>query len=106
MAHGFYVHGVKMEGLVNLPEGWKYRTTAVEDPLSGGVKKGLCLEVHDLAASKISAFRPKDKDFVRTLIVEKLLDSSILMQRVREMSFDEKLKEDVIKWLEYTIENS
>ena len=62
--------------------------------------------MHDLAASKISAFRPKDKDFVRTLIVEKLLDSSILMQRVREMSFDEKLKEDVIKWLEYTIENS
>jgi hypothetical protein len=78
--HGFYVHGVSVESAI-LPRGWKGRTNAVRNENTGGAT-GYCLEVHDLAASKLAAFRDKDREFVRLLLRDRLLDSNRLVRLV------------------------
>jgi len=37
-------------------------------------KIGWCMEAHDLAASKLIAFRDKDRAFVRRLLIEEMID--------------------------------
>jgi hypothetical protein len=68
--HGFYVHGVSIEA-ATLPSGWEDRTVPVSDPVRTRGNVGHCLEAHDLSASKLAAYREKDRDFVRTLLVLK-----------------------------------
>ena len=58
---GYYAHGVAEETAV-LPAGWKDRLIAVHNENTGG-GMGLCLEVHDLAVSKLVAGREKDLSF-------------------------------------------
>ena len=55
---------------------------------SPGCRVGLCLEPHDLAASKLYAGRPKDIDFVRSLLDHGLVDSGILQDRLRMLNGD------------------
>jgi hypothetical protein len=55
--HGFYVHGLSIDSAV-LPAGWEKRTIAVSNPATNG-NIGHCLDVHDLAASKLAANREK-----------------------------------------------
>jgi hypothetical protein len=74
---GFYVHGVAIES-ATLPRGWFDRTVAVSHPVSTRGYTGHCLEAHDLAASKLVAYRPKDRDFVRVLLAEGLIDPGVL----------------------------
>ena len=62
--HGFYVHGVSIES-ATLPSGWEERTIRVEHARRTRGHVGLCLETHDLAVSKLVAYRDKDRDFVR-----------------------------------------
>ena len=70
-AFGFYVHGVAIDAAV-LPAGWERRAIAVRNANTNGMT-GWCVEAHDLAASKLVAFRDKDRDFVRVLIAEELV---------------------------------
>jgi hypothetical protein len=42
--------------------------------------------VHDLAVSKLVAGREKDLDFVRVLVRERMVDSTILQERVTMLS--------------------
>jgi hypothetical protein len=79
--HGFYVHGLPIENTAVLPPGWKDRVVHVSNANTNS-KLGLCLEGHDLAASKLAAFREKDQAFVRTLLVRELIDPTILRQRL------------------------
>jgi hypothetical protein len=72
IAHGFYVHGVSIETAV-VPNGWQGRAIAVRNDNTRNTT-GLCVEAHDLAVSKLVAFRDKDRDLVRVLIVETLID--------------------------------
>lgn len=51
---------------------------------------------HDLAASKLIAFRDKDKDFVRTLLVEKLIDPSKLRRRLDQLSNNPRVKPELL----------
>ena len=84
-SHGFYVHGLSIDAAV-LPTYWDTRVIRVSDPIGTHGKTGLCLEVHDLAASKLAAFRDKDKDFVRVLLKEHLAKPRVLMRRLRTMA--------------------
>lgn len=59
---GYYAHGVAEETAV-LPVGWKERLVEVKNENTQGYL-GLCLEVHDLAVSKLIAGREKDISFV------------------------------------------
>ena len=82
-AFGFYVHGLSIDAAV-LPAGWQKRAIAVRNDNTRN-KTGWCLEAHDLAASKLVAFREKDRDFVRVLIVEKLIQPTTLQRRLRAL---------------------
>lgn len=101
--HGFYVHGVLIES-AKLPDGWEQRTIPVSDPISTHGNTGLCIEAHDLAASKLVAYRQKDKEFVRLLLIEKMIDVKILTERISSLNVKEQLRERLLQWVEITAE--
>jgi hypothetical protein len=101
--HGFYVHGIAIES-AELPDGWEQRTISVSHPVWTHGKTGLCIEAHDLAASKLAAYREKDKDFVRTLLIEKMIDAKILTERISMLDVDKQLQERLLLWVEITAE--
>jgi hypothetical protein len=74
---GYYAHGVSLNTAV-LPEGWRDRLIPIHNQNTGG-GTGLCLEIHDLAISKLVAAREKDLDFFSGLLRHRL----ILMETVR-----------------------
>src|SRR5262244_3449536 len=57
---------------------------------------GWCVEAHDLAASKLVAFRDKDRDFVRTILVEKLIEPSKLYRRLDQLSNNPRVKPELL----------
>jgi hypothetical protein len=99
--HGFYVHGVSIEA-ATLPSGWEDRTVPVSDPVRTRGNVGHCLEAHDLAASKLAAYREKDRDFVRTLLVERLIDQEVLLDRIRNLDMGTEDKTRLEKWVAVT----
>lgn len=101
-ANGFYVHGVSIE-VATLPTGWLERTVAVSDPIQTKGGTGRCLEAHDLAASKLAAFREKDRVFVVTLLSERLIDSHVLTARIRALPVTDEQRDKLIRWVEVTI---
>lgn len=76
----YYAHGVGAETAV-LPSGWEDRLVPIRSELTGGAT-GYCLEVHDLAVSKLVAGREKDLVFVAALIRHRLADASTVRQRL------------------------
>jgi hypothetical protein len=78
---GYYAHGVD-ETTATLPAGWPERLVPLANDNTGGAT-GWCLEVHDLAVSKLVAGREKDLDFVRVLVREQMVDPALLEDRVR-----------------------
>ena len=100
--HGFYVHGVSIEAAI-LPEGWQIRTHQVRDRHSTQGNVGHCLESHDLAASKLAAYRDKDRDFVRTLLIEQMIDPEILLYRVELLPLADEVKLRLSKWIKATV---
>lgn len=100
--YGFYVHGVSIEA-ATLPSGWLGRTVPVSDPVSTRGNTGRCLESHDLAASKLFAYRPKDRDFVRTMLVEDLIGGDVLCDRIDALPADSEVRNRLKKWVRATI---
>ncbi len=77
---GYYAHGVD-ETTAVLPDGWKERLVKVANENTMGAV-GWCLEVHDLAVSKLAAARDKDLAFVEAMLRNKLITSATLRQRL------------------------
>lgn len=100
--HGFYVHGVSIES-ATLPDGWSERTVAVMDPVRTKGGTGRCLEAHDLAASKLVAYREKDRVFVTTLLGERLIDDRILIDRIRALPVTDEVRDRLVRWVEVTV---
>ncbi len=63
---GYYAHGVAPE-TATLPMGWQQRLIPVRNENTGGVT-GWCLNLIDLAISKLAAGREKDIEFVAVLL--------------------------------------
>ena len=59
---GYYADGVEFT-TATAPDGWQDRLIAFEPP-GAQPGRGMCLEPHDLAASKLAAGRIKDFEFV------------------------------------------
>lgn len=76
--HGFYVDVVSPE-IANLAPGWDGRLR----PFRVGPITALCLEIHDLAVSKLAAGRLKDLEFVGALLRLELADRVIIRRRIR-----------------------
>ena len=91
-AYGFYVHGVGIEAAI-LPGGWQRRAIAVRNANTNDAT-GWCLEVHDLAASKLVAWRDKDRDFVRTLLAEGLVKARKLLLRIDRLPEHERVPDE------------
>lgn len=94
--HDFYIHGVSLDTAA-LPKGWKKRTTKVQDYMNAN-KIGWCVEVHDLAASKLIAFRDKDRAFVRKLLIEEMITPSILIDRIKAIEIKNDRKKRAQTW--------
>lgn len=67
-----------------LPAGWERRAIKVQNANTREFI-GWWIEAHDLAASKLVAFREKDRDFVRVLLAEKLVKPAKLRTRMRQL---------------------
>ena len=80
--HGYYAQGVGPETAI-LPKGWQDRLLPVKNENTNGIT-GLCLEVHDLAISKLVANRPKDTAFVSTLVYHEIISHGTMLQRLSE----------------------
>ena len=78
--YGYYAHGVGPETAI-LPAGWQSRLIRVQNE-NTNLKVGLCLEPHDLAASKLAAGREKDFEFVEEMLRYKLVEPETLIERV------------------------
>ena len=76
----YYAHGVGPETAV-LPAGWLDRVVPVHNEFTGGAT-GHCLEVHDLAVSKLVAGRDKDLAFVEALCRHYLISTATLRERL------------------------
>jgi hypothetical protein len=103
-AHGFYVHALPIEEAATLPQDWENRAKPVFDEISTNGKIGWCVEAHDPAASKLVAFRQKDRDFVRLLLTERMIKTEILTERIRLLAIDEPLLERLVQWVQRTAE--
>lgn len=101
--YGFYVQGVSIE-VAQLPEGWEGRTHQVKDENTRG-NTGYCLEAHDLAASKLAAYRDKDRDFVRVLLIEQMIDADIFLQRIDLLPVSDEIKERSVNWIKRTVKD-
>jgi hypothetical protein len=77
---GYYAHGVSPETAI-LPVGWRDRLVPVHNQNTGG-GTGLCLEIHDLAVSKLIAGREKDYDFVIGLLRHHMLQENLFRARL------------------------
>ena len=99
---GFYVHGVSLAA-ASLPCGWQSRVIPVMDEIRTQGKTGLCIEAHDLAASKLVAYREKDRDFVRTLLGEGLIRGTTLRKRLAALDVDEQLRARLLRWLDVSL---
>jgi hypothetical protein len=91
---GFYVHGISIDAAV-LPSGWQKRAIEVRNENTRD-NTGWCVEAHDLAASKLIAFRDKDRDFVRTLLVEKLIEPPKLYRRLNQISKNPRVNPELL----------
>ena len=95
---GFYIHGVSIEAAV-LPEGWQQRAIAVRNDNTRNLT-GLCVEAHDLAVSKLVAFRDKDRSFVRVLLLEHLVDPATLLRRLRQLPNHDRVTTELLRLIE------
>ena len=77
---GYYAHGVD-ETTAVLPTGWRDRLVRLESPRTMGAV-GWCLELHDLAVSKLAAGRPKDHAYVSAMADRRLVGATLLRERI------------------------
>ena len=99
-AFGFYVHCVPIETAI-LPAGWEQRVIVVQNS-NTRQRAGLCIEGHDLAASKLAAFRPKDRAFVRVMLAMRMLTRHQLVGRLRQLPLDAERISRLVTWVEKT----
>lgn len=94
---GIHGDGVSPDTAV-LPDGWRDRLIAYKNANTNGIT-GLCLERHDLCASKLVAFRDKDRLFVRALVSAGLVDSATLADRLAQTAIPPGLEEPILGYL-------
>jgi hypothetical protein len=91
---GYYAHGVSQETAI-LPTGWRERLVPVRNENTGG-GTGLCLEIHDLAVSKLVAGREKDVDFMAGLLRHRLVQVPIIRERLAKTALTSERLQDCL----------
>ena len=88
--HGYYAQGVG-EKTATLPKDWQSRLIAVNNENTDGVT-GYCLEVHDLAISKMIAMRPKDLEFVQELVRHDMIEKKTMLHRLKQTDIEDSTR--------------
>ncbi len=91
--HGYYAQAVGEKTAV-LPEDWENRLVAVNNENTNGVT-GYCLEVHDLAISKMIAMRSKDLEFVQELVLHDMIEKKTMLRRLKQTDLDGPMRSAV-----------
>lgn len=99
--HGFYVHGVSIETAI-LARGWQGRTRPIRSANTLN-RTGHCLEAHDLAACKLAAWRDKDREFVRIMLRERLIQPNRLVRLINLLPLEEERREMLRRWVDGTV---
>jgi hypothetical protein len=87
--YGYYAEGVGPE-TAKLPRSWQERAFRLQsDETRGAI--AICPEIHDLAASKLVAGRPKDIEWVQAAFDGGLLRPGLLETRIRDIDLDPEL---------------
>lgn len=95
---GYYGQGVDLT-TATLAPGWRDRLVRHRNRATAP-GAGLCLERHDCVASKLAAFREKDREFAAALIDARLVDRRIVMDRIRQIDdMNPRLRERILSWL-------
>jgi len=81
---GYYAHGVD-DTTATLPAGWAERLVPIHNENTAGAT-GWCLEIHDLAISKLVAGREKDISFLRVLLREQMAHAPLLRDRLQTLT--------------------
>lgn len=97
-ANGFFVDCVS-PNLAAFPDGWTERLIPFRTRKTGGVT-GWCVELHDVAASKLAAAREKDRSYVRALLVAKLIKRFIVKNRVATLPINSAHAAETIQLLD------
>lgn len=101
---GYYAHGVD-ETTAVLPDGWRERLVKVETPRTMGTI-GWCLEVHDLAVSKLAAGREKVFTFVGEMISLGFASGKLIGTRLNQTpKVAMPIRKIAIEWLGQFIAN-
>jgi hypothetical protein len=88
---GYYAHGVDDTTAI-LPAGWAERLVSIQNENTAGAI-GWCLDVHDLALSKLVAGRDRDVEFVRVLVREHMAEPNVLRERLKTLPVSRDLME-------------
>jgi hypothetical protein len=99
--HGFYVHGLSIAA-ATLPAGWEARAHVIQNA-NTRENRGICVEAHDLAASKLVAFREKDRMFVRVLLAERMIDPARLVRTIKLLPTSAEDQDRLVSWVDGTI---
>ncbi len=94
----YYAQGLSIT-TATLPEGWKERLVLFESP-SSRPGRGLCLDPHDLVASKLVANREKDRELAAALLRERLLTPDTLIERIRSLPIEPQRLQTLARWVE------
>ena len=94
---GYYAQGVGPETAV-LPTGWQHRLVRIQNA-NTDLKVGLCLEPHDLAASKLAAGRDKDWAFVAEMMARQLVAPELLLQRLADLPVPPNQVQRLAAWV-------
>jgi len=79
---GYYAHGVGAE-TATLPPRWRDRAVSIRSEATAGVA-GICPDPADLAASKLAAWREKDREFVAALLRHDIVTARAIEERLLE----------------------
>ena len=82
----YYAHGVGPSTAI-LPAGWEGRLVKIQNE---GTRQyiGYCLDLYDLAASKLAAGREKDATFVEGLLRHRIVSAGQLIERTGLLPLD------------------
>jgi hypothetical protein len=94
---GYYAQGVSVTTAV-YPSGWQDRLVTLDTP-STAPGRGLCLEPHDLVASKLAAYREKDLEFAAALVSVGLVDPPILCERISLLPVSDSDRQRLREWV-------
>ncbi len=87
---GYCARGVN-ESAIILPEGWRERVIPIESSNTAGAC-GYCLEVHDLAVSRLAAHHDDDFTFLLGLLSHRLIDEGTLEERLESTEMSTSLR--------------